>query len=468
MAPHLKNTLRAFVEKGLHFPKNKGKLQIQKVADKSMENALKGEVFKENWNDFYSRVLETEYSNLRTSDLGRLILEIWEHAELSQKASKVIQEGQSRDRKTLDMNFILSYLLRFPENHLAFNELANAAKIGAERIGGDWGRRQSEYKLFSPEDKEMRLAKALIASDEPKEIMDDAGLIGPLAAGAFFTNAIKETCIFAGKSVGQNVELIGRKIIKLFGSLPASGANDKYLAFALLGPFINQDQKVSPKYQNEISQILVSKIGDPRIQAARWSVVASELEQLNFGANVSELPNILRRWLVQTTVKEFFRIIARTTERPDQWRDRQYFWEQYLEAGKISDACFVLGNSASNYARMYKGDAPLSFSTHDANGADSEKSSLLMVIGNMVIAEWSDNSTCKFWRSTCKSAPTLHRKFYSAATIKSTYKLKNEFETLPHAGSLQSWGKRFAGIVYQWSGNNRYRHPIFGSGEYYG
>src|SRR3546814_5486575 len=45
-------------------------------------------------------------------------------------------------------------------------------------------------------------------------------------------------------------------------------------------------------------------------------------------------------------MREFFRAIAKTTDRPDQWKQREAFWIAYLDEGLVTDAWPALGSRA--------------------------------------------------------------------------------------------------------------------------
>src|SRR3546814_12435176 len=99
-------------------------------------------------------------------------------------------------------------------------------------------------------------------------------------------------------------------------------------------------------------------------------------------------------------MREFFRAIAKTTDRPDQWAQREKFWMAYLDEGLVSDAWPALGVRARNQIEdliRLSGERP---EYGIIRGGPASSSSIIMQIGDVRISEWSDNGSCRFWSTT--------------------------------------------------------------------
>ncbi|MEE4209822.1 MAG: EH signature domain-containing protein, partial [Parvularcula sp.] len=86
-------------------------------------------------------------------------------------------------------------------------------------------------------------------------------------------------------------------------------------------------------------------------------------------------------------------------------------------------------------------------------------SSLIMRIGDLLIAEWSDNGRCRFWAASSESAPTPYKRHYDNGLLR-TMRGGQGFQALMHdAGG--NWRYRFARLIYSRTG---IEHPAHGRG----
>lgn len=422
-------------------------LELTKVADKLFENSVKVELFREDYKEFKNRIKNIATKDLKTRDISRISLEMWDDVEIEWRINSLLEEVVNRNRKQLDLNIIFSYLIKYPEDHKSFKLLSAIARLAALRDEKSWKIKQEKYDLFSEDRPTDKLALKLLENSQSENILRDAGIVGPLLAGKFFEKVFQNICFKAAFSKKDEAENIGRKIIALKNTYTDVSLRDTYLALGLMGAFIGGDEP-SKQYQDDVINVLVHKIGDPRVNSSRWNVIANEINEMNI--NGYSIIALLKKWLVKSTVNEFFALVRQTTERPDQWNEREQFWKQYLDAGLIDDACFILGSRAVQQYRYLNPNKQLPFSEHHGGGASvASKSSILMNIKGVIIAEWSDNSTCKFWRKGSKLRPRLHQKRYYIDTIKPNY--IPDGDTIAH---LSSWQKKFREKIYEYSGVN--------------
>ena len=246
-------------------------------------------------------------------------------------------------------------------------------------------------------------------------------------------------------------------MIALFESFPATKELNAALAYALLAPWTRES--CTDAHQQLISGLLVRRSGDPRLELGRWKALRLDVLEMFPSADVDKAFAVLRRWLVRATVREFFSVVAKTVERRDQWKERTDFWLAYLDEGMITDAWFAFGSQAERLAQKFLEDRAMLYATLEGGGATSAQSALIFSIGDVRIAEWSDNGSCRFWRSVDLKAPALYSPRYSRTSLRAMA-AGDGFRAIPH-NPPNGWQPKFARQVYHSAG---VRHPKHGVG----
>lgn len=410
----------------------------------------------ESWEAVAKRIDFEDLAAARPRDIRRALSDIWENKEWTAEAAPLVAHSLNERRKTYDRELVLAYLRRFPLEHRAFPALNTAASAAAERHDWPWRERGKKFLLWNADEGPGTIGKALLDADQPATVLRDAGLDGDLAAGLFVEDALEEACEQVGGSRGAKAEMLGSKLAGLFETLKIGGS-DAMLAYGLLAPW--RDANPSEPHRKAIAKILLARIGDPRFARARWMTVQVDLEDKMPGCDVERLVATLRRWLTDATVKAFFRIIGRTTDRKDQWDAREAFWLEYLDMGAISDAWFAFGRRAEALAGAMAKEESVPFG-RVVGGGEPSHSSLIMSIGDTRIAEWSHNGSCRFWPTESQQAPALYAKSYDGNDLRTTSGPKG-FSFIGHQGS---WERKFARAVYNRTGIS---HPVHGQGSDY-
>src|SRR3546814_14398129 len=101
-------------------------------------------------------------------------------------------------------------------------------------------------------------------------------------------------------------------------------------------------------------------------------------------------------------MREFFRAIAKTTDRPDQWKQREACWIAYLDEGLVTDAWPALGSRAKyqiDSLIRQSGERP---EYGQIRGGPSQSSSIIMQIGDLRIRS-EERRVGKACVSTCSS-----------------------------------------------------------------
>lgn len=410
----------------------------------------------ESWRAFLTRIGLTPPALLKPKDLRRLVEELWDDEELHDRAAALLDTGVARTRKSIDRTIIGSYLKSFPADHPAFDHLTHASAMVANRHDWPWRERGRQWELWNPDVGPLRLSRALLASDEPANVLRDAGLDGDLATGEFVKESLVSACEAAAGQRGDLAVQSGRRLIALFERFVETADLNAALAYALLSPWTSSS--CSEAHQRLVSGLLVSRVGDPRLQPQRWAALRTDVLEWFPGANVDAAFAVLRGWLVRATVREFFSVVAKTVERRDQWKERTDFWMAYLDAGMITDAWFAFGASAERMARSLLDDRTIAYAKLEGTGATSAQSALLFTIGDLRISEWSDNGRCRFWKVEDRRAPPLYQSKYFAAVLRAMDGGPG-FDAISH-NPPNGWQAKFARHVYRVAGLTHPKHGV--------
>ena len=258
-------------------------------------------------------------ADLRLRDLRRLVSELWNDPRCDDIAPAALNAAVAADAKSCDRAVLLAYLRHFPSDHPAFERLRSAASMTAERRDWPWRDRGRRWLLWDPGAGPATVAKALLANDDPLSVLRASGLDGDVAQGEFVAEALEVACEQAGAAQSVHAVAMGTRLITLFEQLKIGGL-DALLAEALLAPWIG----VHPpkEYRERITKLLVSRVGDPRFQLNKWQALIADIGE----PRAASIIGLIRRWLTDTTVREFFKVVGTTTNDPVQWAEREAFW----------------------------------------------------------------------------------------------------------------------------------------------
>ncbi|MDT0619959.1 EH signature domain-containing protein [Salinisphaera sp. P385] len=181
------------------------------------------------------------------------------------------------------------------------------------------------------------------------------------------------------------------------------------IANCLLSPFSGHDP--APKLRDLIRDSLIELLGDPRLGPGRWHGVEPSAKQ------------VLLRWLVSATLKDFFQIVSQASRRDHDadrmWPYREAFWCAYLDKGVISDAWVVLGRDVRNDAHRI-----LDQYHHSSYGilepgylVKPSHAVLILRIGELIITEWSHTGKYRIWSDDNPSAPKFYQQRYARRNL---------------------------------------------------
>ncbi len=412
----------------------------------------------ESWEIFVQRVDLQHPENLRSKYMRRFLSEVWLHQGHHQELALALSIAAKKRKPSYLRAIIISYFRYFSAQDPLMVELAKFCSHMAKHLRDDiWAKRGELWQLWDVQRGPINFAKSLLATDEPARFLRDSGFEGELGDSLFLQAVLRAACIASATVKVEEAETTGNQLQSLFAALPGAGEVNGLLAYALLAPWL--ETKPPETYQRALIAFLVGRLSDPRLQSAPWVTAITEVRQFLPNAHAEEAFVVLRRWLVQSTVRQFFSIVAKTTGNEQQWKDRTAFWLSYLDAGLIQDAWFAFGPQAEQVARRFAQEANVAYGRIErGGGATPQSSSLVLSIGDIRIAEWSHDGACRFWPARNEDAPALYKRNYDPDQLRAMHG-KTGFDRLSHAGG---WQAKFAGKIYKLTG---LRHPKYEMGQ---
>jgi hypothetical protein len=371
-----------------------------------------------------------------------------------------LMRADSEHRRSSDQAIINGYLTYFPTERPVMPKLAEAASRAAGRHNWVWRERGSRWDLFLPQVGPVKVARDFVDCDAERisPLMRETGLGSNLAASGFGQTVFSETCRVTAELQPDEAVSAQRNILRMFDSEAQAGQLELVVR-ALLEPWIRT--KPESEHRKAISELLLDQVGDPRLQRTRWDRIFRSLAESIGEERAREVTQVFKRWLTEVAMREFFRAIAKTTDRLDQWAQREKFWLAYLDEGLVSDAWPALGSRArNNIADIIRqsGERP---EYGIIRGGPSSSSSIIMQIGDLRISEWSDNGSCRFWSDSDPGAPELYAKTYEGGKLRTTTG-RADFEYKKHIPGSPDWEGKFAGLIHR---RTSIAHPHYGRGR---
>jgi hypothetical protein len=409
---------------------------------------------------FLRRCQEQPVASLRRGELNRLLKGAWCDSAFDDLGLSAVARAQDDERTSSTRNLIDGYLLYFPYDREVIGPLSQACERQIAAKDNPWSRRAGVYKLFRPDLAPTKLAESM-ASDEPDAFVVTC-LNAGLGASPFATRigqvAFAEACLRIAALPGERALVPQRHLLDLVEREEQFDAAANIVR-ALLEPW--RKQNPPPALRQAITSFLLDRVADPRLspQKQKWLPIRTRITEQAGEDTAEDVIGVLRRWLTDVAMRTFFKAIAETTDRRDQWKQRQAFWLAYLDAGVVGDAWPALGPRAQNQIRSVAREQGERLDHGTTQNGPTASSSLLLQIGDLVISEWSDNGYCRFWSSNNSHAPVLYRSRYDNSQLR-TMTGKSDFAYVGHdAGGV--WVHRIARLIYERTG---VPHPLHGRG----
>jgi len=369
----------------------------------------------------------------------------------------------------MDRAVVSTWLDVFPEGP-GSEQLAAAAAMAANRHDWPYAAAGQRFSLWERASAAAALGREMLAKADTDSALKSAALRPGHYTAGIVIGGLEAAAIDVAGRTGSSAEVGCATLLDMSDRIGIAGSQRARVGRALLRPW----QRSAPPddLRRRIQRFVLSKIGDPRSKQSEnsnWQQLLNQLSERGFSAESDDLKNTISRWLVRDTFDLFFRLVARTTDDPVQWRRRDTFWRRYLEDNSVENAWFILGDDAKWASRA---DGNLLGSAGGIgelrSGATSDQSALLMQIGDLTVAEWSSRGSCCFWRPEAERMPEFGNEKFDGEYLRATNVMKmlsnkqakragrRLWMALPHTGS---WEYKFAEHIrnphaekWQWYG----------------
>lgn len=341
------------------------------------------------------------------------------------------------------------YLADFASDRPMLAEVAALLERETATKSKRWLSLQRDFSVFDPKSGPVKLAQAAIGRRCPvRDILKSFGLHDTSAEGGFAFAATTQALLSLSRQNDQNhldrLKLVTSLALDESGRTLMQGLANP-LAEALLRPMVNShvDQDTSDQFV----RVITVALGDPRLERnGRWVSVESDLR------------NLVVRWLSRLSLRQFLDVVDQTAQ-VSKWFERRRFWEghyEFYESKKIEiEAWVAFGESGARLARRAFGNSAGFARLHSQRKyVSSGHAVLLLKIGELMVADWSDNGKCNIWsRAADQDAPELYRSNYGSNEVQAFFGQGN-FETADklawaHQGN---WQDRIAQRLYELTG----------------
>lgn len=307
---------------------------------------------------------------------------------------------------------VFHYLLRF-ESGAGDIEVIGSHLAGAvSQWEWDWSRRHTRYGLFDANRGPRDVAQRAIDHNEPRSVLNDAGLSGPLSASGYALACLREAAVQVQERLPRRLD---RDLVRRLGDLVGEAPNGKIsmpqaarcFADAVLIPWQASDPPED--LRDYIRATLLKFLSDPRVRPADWNGVNAHAKAVMF------------RWLARASLDQFLAVVDQTAP-GHQWEYRRAFWGAYIDRDYVSDSWVAFAPNGAARARQLareRDDAGmLSFGA--LRGAAADQAVLLLRIGDLTIADWSHNGSLRIWHNTDPEGPRVHehQQRYQAAELR--------------------------------------------------
>lgn len=300
--------------------------------------------------------------------------------------------------------------------------LARALKTVGERVGAQWQALLASFpSLFDPKKIVGEIADRMVVLEDVWQGLRDLGLRQPHAPGLMAAVHI-EFLKRMGDRLSQ-VDEVKRVLAWLRppGQSPmATGAAEAVTA--LLEPWSRQGAPADLK--KLLMESLLDLYGHPKVSRnAIWNQVPQELEGL------------FLHWLSGASIRMLFSVLHEV-ERGHMWADREDFWWDLYEKGRIDEVWVAFNREGYRVAQSRLSSQQRQAGTAHMFGLQSgekDKSLLVMRIGNKIVVEGTYNFKVHIFDARAQTAPKLYQRRYDVSDIRG----RSSANAIPHLGQWQ-------------------------------
>lgn len=348
-----------------------------------------------------------------------------------------LQENASR---SVIGTLINAYLRHYQENDDSFREigqwLSNAVAAWPEWI---WAERQQKFGLFDADAAPKKIADAAVANNQHiYEFLVQIGLKDAKGASDSGLGIAVIRCLLLllqqRLSSAEPDRYLLERCLKMAETEDAKTLWDIWppslLAESLLLPW--REKIPAQDIQETIQQFILRSYKDLRLDLSRWLHVSGEAQ------------DVMRRWLTRESLEQFIQVVDATTK-TEQWQYRRAFWMSYFKANHINDAVVAFAPIGRDYAKMAFKDSY--FGSIERGYYHQDQAVLLLRIGQLTIADWSHNGSCRIYLSNNPNTPSLSNRVYDGRVLRA--QCDNESgDGTPHAGSENGrWQSKVADFI---------------------
>lgn len=351
--------------------------------------------------------------NPRAHDWNKIAWCLWTTipavAENDRALDAVLGRVAQMQRKRPYRQLASAYLTEFATDRARIDRIAQVLSAYAPAAGAPWSSLDARYEFFGGAAPALRMARiALGKKMHVQEFLSSIGLPSSLTETGFaeFMHAagLSILRITPVTTAAERLEIV-RQWCMGPDERPFYPNWRKEMARALALPFGGQIPAQAER--DIISNFLVARFGDPRINRAAW-------------IGLDDVADILKRWLTEQSLRQFFDVVDRIA--PDKaWKYRRKFWLAYHNQGLVKNAWVVFGaDGAAEAQRSFGREAHFGiFNSSGQKNIQKGHAVLLLDLGQCIVADWSYSGYCNIWPSNSSvKPPNLNLARYSSDDVR--------------------------------------------------
>ena len=276
-----------------------------------------------------------------------------------------------------------------------------------------WRDAQTQVSFFEPKSGPLRVATWLLDGPESvAEVLQHTGLADPLRGSGGYAKSVQVDLIGAlparlcDNRAQSSVER-GTDFLVSDGRLRFPELRGP-MAAGLVSAWFGAAQPPADATRRNVLEFLLRYLGDPRLRPANW-----------IGAG-EEAVALVRRWLTRASLEAFFDLISDHAH-DAHWKWRKAFWTACMEHCNSKnipfDAWLALGPRIHANARAVRELGGAYAQLNRSNGVQQDHAVLLMMVGPLVLCEWSHSGRLRAWMSDGQTAPKLYKREYDRSEL---------------------------------------------------
>lgn len=361
-------------------------------------------------NQFQARILnafvDNRFNALPTADIRRVPWALWggamplsDHPDLVAAYAAAMRRARRPSwYSTLRQAYFQSYDPKLVQAEKVLELLREGQAIQKWR----WAEPSERFRLFDLPGMSEKFVGSFSVAEAADETLEQAGFQLGLESSRYVGYVFQAVCGRTDCREAENERWLW-EFCQEDGTL-----RYREHAQALVDSFLAPWEKLQPTAgrRRVLIDRLITLLGDPRVNRARWEGIAA--------ARVQQFIGLLTRDSI-----EMFLDIVGDNALDHQWRYRRAFWMSYLNAGVITDAWVLFGPIAYEEARRVLRETKVTTRYARLDRPSSrDHSVLLLKLGDLTIAEFSHMGRVWIWPpKDAQKAPRLYRSTYTVPDV---------------------------------------------------